>query len=53
MSLVISFVLKLKGNERIDRDGLWLCLSFITAMEVCRQMGSYIEINGRVWGAIE
>ena len=46
ISLVISFVLKLKGDERIDRDGLWLCFSFITVMEVCRQMGSYMERNG-------
>ena len=53
MSSVISFVLRLKGDERIDRDGLWLCLSFITVMEVCRQMGSILEINGRVWGTIE
>ena len=28
MSLVISFVLKLKGDERIDRDDLWDCLAF-------------------------
>jgi len=34
MSLEISFVLELKGDERIDRDGLWLCVSFITIMEV-------------------
>ena len=32
ISLVISFVLKLKGDERIDGDGLWSCPSF---MEVC------------------
>ena len=36
VSLVISFVLKLKGDERIDGDGLWACLSFIIIMEVCR-----------------
>jgi len=29
MSLVISFVLKLKGDERIDEDGLWSCLSLL------------------------
>ena len=29
MSLVISFVLKLKGDGKIDEDGLWSCLSFI------------------------
>jgi len=36
MSLVISFVLKLKGDERIDGGGLWYCLSFIVIMKVCR-----------------
>ena len=36
MSLVISFVSKLKGDETIDGDGVWSCLSSITAMEVCR-----------------
>ena len=29
MSLVISFALELKGDERIDGDGLWLCFSSI------------------------
>ena len=36
MSSVISFVLKLKGDETIDGDGLWSCLSSVTVMEVCR-----------------
>ena len=34
ISLVISFVLKLKGAERIDGDGLWPCLPLIIVMEV-------------------
>ena len=34
VSLVISFVLKLKGAEGIDGDGLWPCLSLIVVMEV-------------------
>ena len=34
VSLVISFVLKSKGAERIDGDGLWPCLSLIVVMEV-------------------
>jgi len=46
MSSVISFVLKLKGDKRIDEDGLWSCLSFVIGMEVCRQMGSYMKRNG-------
>ena len=29
MSLVISFALNLKGDEKIDGDGLWLCFSSI------------------------
>lgn len=28
MSLVLSFVPKLKGDERIDGDGLWLCFLY-------------------------
>jgi len=44
--LMISFVLKLKGDERIDEGCLWLCLSFIIVMGVCRQMGQYMERNG-------
>ena len=46
MSLVISFVLKLKGGERIDGDGLWSCFSFIIGMEVRRQMEPDMERNG-------
>jgi len=46
MPLVISFVLKLGGDEKIDGDGLWSCLSFIIGIEVCRKMGSYMERNG-------
>jgi len=37
--LVISFVLKMKGDERIEGDGLWSCLSFV-GVEVYRQFGS-------------
>ena len=33
MSLVISFP-ELKGDERIDGDDLWDCLSFILIMKV-------------------
>ena len=40
MSLGISFVQELKGDEKIGRDGLWLSLSFITVMDVRKQMGS-------------
>jgi len=29
MSLVISFILKLKGDEQINGDELWACISFI------------------------
>ena len=46
MFLVISCVLKMKGDERIGRDSLWLCISFIIVVEVYRQMGSYVERNG-------
>jgi len=38
MSLVISFVLKLKDDERIDGDDLWACLFFIINMKVWRRM---------------
>jgi len=31
-----SFVLKLKGDEGINRDELWACPSFIIVMKVCR-----------------
>ena len=44
MALVISFVLKLKG-ERIDGDGLLACLSFIIIMKVCREMELCMECN--------
>ena len=44
--LIISFVLERKGDERIDGDGLWSCLSIIIIMEVCRKMGSYMEQSG-------
>ena len=30
MSLVISFATKLEGDERIDEDELWDCVSYIT-----------------------
>ena len=40
---MISFVLELKGDERIEGDCLWLCFSFIIITEVRRQMGSYNE----------
>jgi len=43
MSLVISFVLELEGDERIDGDDLRVCLSFIIVMGVCRQMGLFME----------
>ena len=43
--LVISFVLKLEGDQRIDGDGVWSYLSFIAVMEVCR-LGSYMGRNG-------
>ena len=34
MSMVISFVQKLKGwIQRIDRDQLWACLSFVVSQE--------------------
>ena len=46
MSLMISFVLKLKEVERIDGDGLWSYFSIIISTEVRRQMRSYMEING-------
>jgi len=50
MSLVISFVLKLKGDERIDGDGLWSYLSCIIGMEVCRQIGSVR--HGEKWMSV-
>ena len=53
MSSVTSIVLKLKVDERIDGDDLWSCLSFIIVIEVDRQVGSYKEGNGSVWGAME
>jgi len=40
--LVISFVLKMKGDERIEGDGLWSCLSFV-GVEVYRQHGSSMK----------
>ena len=33
MSLVIPFILKIKGDERTNKDCLWSCLSFITIIE--------------------
>ena len=46
MSLMISFALELRGDERIDGDGLWSCLSFDIITEARRRMGSYTERNG-------
>jgi len=46
VALVISHVLKLKGDGKIDGDGLWSCLSFVIGLEVSRQMGSYMKRNG-------
>ena len=46
MSLAISPVLEFKGDQTIDVDGHWSCLSFITSMEICRQIGSYMKISG-------
>ena len=45
--LVISFVIKLNGDERLKGDGLWLCHSFIIVIEACKKMESYI--HGRKW----
>ena len=42
---MISFVLGLKGDERIDSMEVAI-LSSIIIMEVRKQMGSYIERNG-------
>ena len=53
MSLVILFVLKLKGDQRVDGDCLWSCLSFVIGMGVSRQMGSYMKRNGWVWGTMK
>jgi len=36
MSLVISFILKLKGDEQINGDELWACISSII-IEVCME----------------
>jgi len=43
MSLVISLVPKLKGDEGIDRDELWACRSFIIIIKVCRRMELCME----------
>ena len=43
MSLMVSFVLKLKSDERIDGDELWVGLSFILIMKVFREMELRIE----------
>ena len=30
------FIMKLKGDERIDGDDLWARISFIIIMKICR-----------------
>ena len=45
--LMISFVLELKGDERIDKDDLWSCISFIIST-VAGRMGLYMERSGLV-----
>ena len=42
MSLVISFVLKLKGDDRIDGDGLWSCL-------LLSSLWKYVGKWGHTW----
>ena len=51
MPLVISFVLKLKGDEKIGGDGSWSCLSFFH-----HRYGSMQEngvINEEKWMSVE
>ena len=46
LSFVMSSISKLKGDQRIDGYGVWSCLSFVTVLEECEQIGLYIERNG-------
>ena len=43
MSLVISFVRELKGDERVDGDELWACHTFTISMKVSREMELCME----------